>query len=65
MNTRNATYFASRIDALVKATTGSLSVDAWAAIFFLRHAIGTRTPFTEVRRLEPFSLLEANATRRR
>ncbi len=55
-----ATYFASRIEALLEASEGVLSVDwdAWAAIFFLRHPLGARTPFLEVRRAEPFSRLE-------
>lgn len=58
-----AIYFASRIDALVRAIPSPLSVDweAWSAIFFLGHAVGDRTTFTEVRRLDPFSTLEAGA----
>jgi asparagine synthetase B (glutamine-hydrolysing) len=60
LQTMTATYFASRIDALVHAAVGPLSVDwdAWAAIFFFRHPLGTHTPFSEIRRMEPFTLLE-------
>jgi hypothetical protein len=49
----SATYFASRIDALVQATASSLSVDwdAWAAIFFMSYPLDARTPFCEVRRI--------------
>jgi hypothetical protein len=62
-----AVYFASRIDPLVRALPGRLSVDwrAWASIFYLRFPLGTRTPFREVRRLRPFSTLEWDATRDR
>jgi asparagine synthetase B (glutamine-hydrolysing) len=60
LQTGRATYFASRIDALVHAADARLTVDwdAWAAIFFLRHPLDSRTPFLEVRRLTPFSVLE-------
>jgi asparagine synthetase B (glutamine-hydrolysing) len=48
-----ATYFASRIDPLVRSARGPLSVDwqAWAATIALRYPVGERTPFEEVRRL--------------
>jgi len=54
-----ALYFASRIDPLVRTAPGPLSIDwdAWAAIVALRFPIGERTPFVEIRRLEPFSTL--------
>ena len=54
-----ATYFASRIDPLVAAFEERLSIDweAWASIFLLTAPIGERTPFAEIRRLSPFSLL--------
>src|SRR5215210_2251852 len=60
---RGATYFASRIDALVAATASSLTVDwdAWATIFCLGQALGARTPFLEVRRMEPFSVLQVGS----
>jgi hypothetical protein len=55
-----ATYFASRIDPLVRAVPGRLDADweAWSAILSLRTPLGERTPFRQVRRLRPFSLLE-------
>jgi hypothetical protein len=48
-----ATYFASRIDPLVRSARGPLSIDwqAWAATIALRYPVGERTPFEEVRRL--------------
>jgi Asparagine synthase len=54
-----AIYFASRIAPLVEAAPGLLSVDwdAWASIVAVRFPSGERTPFAEVRRLEPFSTL--------
>ena len=56
----DATYFASRIDPLVQTCRGKLSIDwaAWAAIFLLTAPLGDGTPFLEVRRLRPFSVLE-------
>jgi hypothetical protein len=57
-----ATYFASRIDPLVRALAeGSrLTIDweAWAAIFLVTAPLDERTPFLEVRRLPPFSTLK-------
>ncbi|HSI79887.1 MAG TPA: asparagine synthase-related protein [Solirubrobacterales bacterium] len=54
-----AVYFASRIDPLVGALGGPLSIDwdAWASILALGHPVGARTPFTEVRRLGPYERL--------
>ncbi len=58
----DATYFATRIDALLAALPPRrrLSIDwrAWAAIFLLTAPLGDRTPFLEVRRLPPFSRLD-------
>jgi hypothetical protein len=56
---RGATYFASRIDPLVRSAPARLSIDwdAWAAIIALRYPLGERTPFAEIRRLPPFSTL--------
>jgi hypothetical protein len=56
---RGAVYFASAIDPLVRTASRPLSIDwdAWASIVVLRFPIGERTPFAEIRRLEPFSLL--------
>ena len=52
---RGATYFASRVDPLVRAWPRPLSVDwdAWAATIIFRHPVGGRTPFAEIRRLGP------------
>ncbi|MGA8746797.1 MAG: hypothetical protein WB507_13185 [Solirubrobacterales bacterium] len=62
-----ATYFASRIDPLVQAATKALSVDwdAWAAIIALRHPLGERTPFAEIRRLGPSCTLRRRIGRGR
>lgn len=59
MRERGAVYFASEIDPLVQIAPGRLSVDwdAWASIVSLRFPAGERTPFAEIRRLEPHSLL--------
>ena len=56
---RGCAYFASRIDPLARTAARPLSVDwdAWASILTLRFAAGERTPFAEIRRLEPFSVL--------
>jgi hypothetical protein len=56
---RGCIYFATRIDSLVQAHPGPLSVDwdAWAAIVSLRYPLGERTPFAEIGRLRPFSTL--------
>jgi hypothetical protein len=52
-------YFASRIDPLARTAGRPLSVDwdAWASIVALRFPPGEQTPFAEIRRLEPFSVL--------
>jgi asparagine synthetase B (glutamine-hydrolysing) len=54
-----ATYFATRIEPLVAAFDERVSIDwgAWASIFLLTAPIGERTPFAEIRRVPPFSLL--------
>lgn len=54
-----ATYFASRLDPLVRSSPAALSVDwdAWASIFAVRFALGDRTPFAEIRRLGPHAAL--------
>ncbi len=64
---RGATYFASRIDPLVRSSTSALSIDwdAWAAIVSLRYPLGERTPFAEVRRLGPFATLRRRFGRTR
>lgn len=56
---RDSAYFASRIEPLARTAPRPLSVDwdAWASILILRFAAGERTPFAEIRRLEPFSVL--------
>lgn len=56
----DATYFASRIDALVRGLELRLDVDwkAWAAILTMRLPLGERTPFRQIRRLRQFTLLE-------
>jgi Asparagine synthase len=64
---REAIYFASRIDALAVASSEPLAVDwdAWAAILTLDHPLGDRTPFVEIRRLAPFSTLRWSRGRAR
>lgn len=59
MESRGAIYFASSIDPLVQSTSSHLSIDwdAWASIVALRFPAGERTPFAEIRRLEPFTTL--------
>jgi asparagine synthetase B (glutamine-hydrolysing) len=59
----DATYFCSRLDPLVASFPGKLSPDwdAWAAIVRLGYAIGSRTPFAEIRRLEHCGRLERGA----
>ena len=56
---RGATYFASQVDPLVRAWPRPLSIDwdAWAATIILRHPVGGRTPFAEIRRLGPHAAL--------
>ncbi len=58
-DTNGATYFASRLDPLVRSSPVALSVDwdTWASIFAVRFALGDRTPFAEVRRLGPHTAL--------
>jgi asparagine synthase len=55
-----ATYFSSRVDALVAATPDRLTIDwdAWAAILSIGYPIGPRTPFSEIKRLEPSAYLK-------
>lgn len=62
-----ATYFASRIDPLVRSSPRLLSIDwdAWASIVALRYPLGDRTPFAEVRRLGPFATLRRRFGRTR
>ncbi len=62
-----ATYFASRIDPLVRTAPSRLSIDwdAWAAIVVLRYPLGERTPFAEVRRLPQFATLRRRLGRSR
>ena len=57
---RGCAYFASRIDPLARTAGRQLTVDwdAWASIVALRFPPGEQTPFAEIRRLEPFSVLE-------
>lgn len=56
---RGATYFASRIDPLVRTSPRRLTIDweAWAAIVAMRYPLGDRTPFAEVRRLPHYATL--------
>lgn len=56
---RGCVYFASRVDPLARTAAGPLTIDwdAWASIVALRFPAGERTPFAEIRRLEPFSTL--------
>lgn len=59
MSEGNALYFASRIDPLVQAAPGPLTIDwdAWASIISMRFPGADRTPFAEVRRLQPHATL--------
>ncbi len=59
LDAKGATYFASRLDPLVRSSPVALSVDwdAWASIFAVRFALGDRTPFAEIRRLSPHVVL--------
>jgi hypothetical protein len=54
-----ALYFSSRIDALVRSSPRRLTIDwdAWSSIIALRYPASDRTPFAEVRRLQPWSTL--------
>lgn len=56
---RGGAYFASRIEPLARTSPRPLAIDwdAWASILMLRFPAGERTPFAEIRRLEPFSVL--------
>jgi hypothetical protein len=62
-----ATYFASRIDALVTALPMRFSADwrAWSAILTVRHVVDARTPFAEVSRLPQFAVLRSERGRGR
>jgi len=64
---QRATYFASRIDPLVRSSAGRLSIDwdAWASILALRYPLGDRTPFAEIRRLGQFATLRRRLGRAR
>ena len=55
----DALYFASRIEPLVRTSPRLLSIDwdAWSSIIALRYPASDRTPFAEVRRLQPWSTL--------
>lgn len=59
LDAAGATYFATRLDPLVRSSPAPLSVDwdAWASIFAVRFALGDRTPFAEIRRLGPHTAL--------
>jgi hypothetical protein len=56
----DAAYFATGIDPLVRSAGGRLTVDweAWAGILTLGYPLGDRTPFREIRRMGPASLLQ-------
>src|SRR3954451_8006710 len=60
----DATYFSSRIDALAEAADEPLGVDwdGWAGIFTVGYPLGARTPFVEIRRLEPAACVEHSAS---
>ena len=59
MSEGNALYFASRIDPLVQATPRPLTIDwdAWSSIIAMRFPGADRTPFAEIRRLQPYATL--------
>lgn len=59
MSEGNALYFASRIDPLVQASPRLLTIDwdAWSSIIALRFPGADRTPFAEIRRLQPYAAL--------
>jgi hypothetical protein len=52
--TDRALYFASTVDALARTAPAPLTIDwdAWAAILTLGYAVGQRTTFREIMRLE-------------
>jgi len=62
-----AIYFASRIDPLVRASSRPFSIDwdAWASIIAMRHPLGERTPFAEIRRLPQSATLRRRLGRAR
>lgn len=55
----DALYFASRIDPLVQTLPRELTIDwdAWSSIIALRFPAADRTPFAEIRRLQPHATL--------
>lgn len=59
MSEGNALYFASRIDPLVQAAPRPLTIDwdAWSSILAMRFPGADRTPFAEIRRLQPYATL--------
>lgn len=61
---RSAVYFCTRIEPLATTAGRRLSTDwaAWAAILTLGYPLGERTPFDEIRRLRPFSVLRSGPT---
>ena len=58
---RDAAYFATAVDPLARAAPRPLSVDwaAWASILTLGYPPDDRTPFLEIKRLDPLATLEA------
>ena len=58
-----AVYFSSLADPLARGTAGRLTVDweAWAGLMGCGCVLGPRTPFREIRRLMPQSLLRVEA----
>lgn len=67
MEDGGATYFASRIDPLVRTSPRRLSIDweAWASIVAMRYPMGDRTPFAEIKRLSYHSTLRRRFRRAR
>ena len=55
-----ATYFSTRVDALIAAADDPLTVDwnAWAGILAVGYPLGARTPFAEIGRLDSFAYVE-------
>lgn len=55
-----ATYFATRLDPLVRGVDARLQPDweAWFSIFCLRSPVASRTTFAEAGRLEPLTTLK-------
>jgi hypothetical protein len=62
-----ATYFASRIEPLVRALPTRCHADweAWASILTLTHPVDGHTPFEEVRRLLPYTVVDRHRGRGR